>query len=420
MTPGDPSTGVFMRVYYPSQVATCDSSQYHHLWPVWADDDYLLGFVRFMQTMLGNWPSWAPRGEYRWIDQVSYIAPIMHHGSTYVWKILNGKVHCPILRNVPISGEKKWPVLVFSHGLGCSRFAYSLICADLASHGFVVAAPEHRDGSGSITFHMQGGVKTWINHKKVELGEKEYIVRNEQLKHRVKEIKNTLSLLFDLNEGANPVENVMEVEEKLEKFDMQLLKGSMDLSSPILAGHSFGGATALFALHADDRFKLGVVLDGWLFPMKEEKFVPKQPIVFINTESFMTKMNIAKMKMFLSGTTEDRRMFFIKGSVHQNHLDMPVIFHSNFIKKIIGMYSNTDPALVLDLNNKLMLHFIWKHLDQETPKEIVDYIESNHEVLIEASEKESPGDSDLAILTGASSASVGQKEGAREEVKDIS
>ena len=77
------------------------------------------------------------------------------------------QVHCPILRNVPISGEKKWPVLVFSHGLGCSRFAYSLICTDLASHGFVVAAPEHRDGSGSITFHMQGGVKTWINHKKV-------------------------------------------------------------------------------------------------------------------------------------------------------------------------------------------------------------------------------------------------------------
>lgn len=55
--------------------------------------------------------------------------------------------------------EPTFPLLMFSHGLGGSRTAYSSLCCEFASYGFVVCAVEHRDGSGPRTFinHMKRG-----------------------------------------------------------------------------------------------------------------------------------------------------------------------------------------------------------------------------------------------------------------------
>jgi len=381
MTPGPADEGVFVRFYYPSIHPLNETINKHDLWPIWADDDYLIGFVKFMQAVLVKWPSWAPRGEFMYIDQVSYIAPLMHLGCTHVWKFLNGRVHCPILKNAAISTEKKWPIIVFSHGMGCSRFAYSRICTDLASHGFVVAATEHRDASGAVSFTMEGGVKTWIPHRRITDAEKEYTVRNQQLHFRVAEVKRTMDLVVKLNNGGE----VLNVLEDAKEFDLSMFKNSMEIDNPVLAGHSYGGATTLVTLAQDNRFKHGLVLDGWLFPLKDEEISPTQPIVFINTESFMNRQNINRMKMFLTGI-KDRRMVFIKGSVHQNHIDAPLIFKSGIIKRIIGMHSDTDPVLVLDLNDKLMLHFIWTHLEMEPDKDVVQFLEHHESVIIEASD----------------------------------
>lgn len=53
--------------------------------------------------------------------------------------------------------SNKFPVIVFSHGLGTSFFTYSGVCCDLASHGFVVAALEHKDGSACLALRRTPG-----------------------------------------------------------------------------------------------------------------------------------------------------------------------------------------------------------------------------------------------------------------------
>lgn len=58
------------------------------------------------------------------------------------------------VRDVPLAADGPYPLIAFSHGSGGIRFQNSFQCEHLASHGYVVVAPDHQgntffDGSGS-------------------------------------------------------------------------------------------------------------------------------------------------------------------------------------------------------------------------------------------------------------------------------
>ena len=79
---------------------------------------------------------------------------------------------------------------MFSHGLGAFRSAYNGVCIDLASHGYVIAAVEHKDGSACTSLYRIPGhgvkegdynqyVDEWIPHLKP--GDDEFSLRNKQV-----------------------------------------------------------------------------------------------------------------------------------------------------------------------------------------------------------------------------------------------
>ncbi len=291
-----------------------------------------------LQAMNYRWPSWAPREEYLYFDKVRHIMNFVPHtGFPTVFRMMNGKVFTPIIENAALSKDQQWPLVVFSHGLGCARFTYSQICYDLASHGHIVIAPEHRDGSACLSFWKEKDVpRTYIQHRRVLWEENEYEVRNSQVHFRAREARKALDLAFDIQAG-NAVDNIMPVSYHYETPDLTDFKGAMDLTKPVMAGHSFGGATTLLTLGLDPRFKAGIALDAWLFPLRDEHDLDQrvtQSVMFINTESFLNEDNLKKMETFANASNHaaERVCHYIRGSVHQNHIDAPFVMRVNYKK----------------------------------------------------------------------------------------
>ncbi|XP_008050237.1 platelet-activating factor acetylhydrolase [Carlito syrichta] len=322
--------GTFLRLYYPSQ-----------------DDDYL-------DTV------WIPNKEY-FLGLSKFLGTHWLMGK--ILSMLFGSMTTPATWNSPLRTGEKYPLVVFSHGLGAFRTIYSAIGIDLASHGFIVAAVEHRDESASATYYFKDksaaeiGNKSWLYLRTIKREEKEeeMHIRNEQVRQRAKECSQALDLILDIDRGR-PVKNVLDSE-----FDLEQLKDSIDRAKIAVIGHSFGGGTVVQALSEDQRFRCGIALDAWMFPLGDEVYSRfPQPLFFINSERFQYPANIIRMKKcFLPG--RERKMITIRGSVHQNFADF-TFATGKIIGYIFTLKGDIDSNVAIDLSNKASLAFLQKHL----------------------------------------------------------
>ncbi|ERF70009.1 hypothetical protein EPUS_03561 [Endocarpon pusillum Z07020] len=136
----------------------------------------------------------------------------------------------------------RWPVLIFSHGLGGSCNAYSHLLGSLASCGVVCIAPEHRDQSAPVSLIRQvdGSTKV-VRYKKMSHDPSPEVLsqRNEQLRVRLWELELLYTALSSLNNGEN-LKNLADT-------SAPSMSGKLDLgpSKVAWAGHSFGAATVV-------------------------------------------------------------------------------------------------------------------------------------------------------------------------------
>jgi len=364
MTQGTPETSSFIRLYYPTQ-------QQHAVLPercpVWTEHDTKHGFINFLQAMVHRWPSWVNKEEFTMLGLIKPVESLVSWAFNPLfslgWGVLANNPRIPVIHQAQLatSHSGQFPVVVFSHGMGCNRYAYSKVCYDLCSEGYIVAAVEHRDGSACHSRYNADGEIVKIPHVTLGPGDHEYDRRHEQVNQRATEVSLALDLLQSINNGCAP-KNIIEQEAT---HSLKAFKGKMRLQDAFVMGHSFGGATALLAASRDARFKGTVTIDPWMFPVGEEKFSVPRPVLMINTELFLHKNNVQKVRE----VCVDLSARVLQGAVHLVHTDAPLLFDNELIKSGLGMGCSRGTEEVLKENHTLLSDWIAKKIKgEETEK----------------------------------------------------
>eukprot|EP00897_Mesotaenium_endlicherianum_P007141 jgi/Mesen1/6455/ME000033S05740 len=268
-----------------------------------------------------------------------------------------------------MDGKGRMPVVVFSHGAWSTRATYSALCCDLASHGFVVAAVEHLDGSACMArYTAADGTHRWQSHDPLDIAFPQVPVehRQQQLEQRVGEARQTLSVLEALDAGhLSGSSNAVTGSGQL---DVASLKGRLDLRHVAVAGHSFGGATAAVLPGVDARFRCSLVLDCWWRPMKDagfERAAGGMPVLCVQTEGFKYAALTAARHRFFQlrqrappGTVTELQM--IKGTNHNDQSDITVLLPR--LTKRLGLAGSLDPMIAREINSSLCLQFLLRNL----------------------------------------------------------
>ncbi|KAF2883062.1 hypothetical protein ILUMI_23108 [Ignelater luminosus] len=332
-------TGTFTRLYYPTKMKTEQPS--HSRWIPWfADDNYLDGIAKAIRVYPGA---------------VRFVS----------WLYSAHNMQIPSIYGEKVNTDKKLKCIVFSHGFAGNRFLYSVICNELASRGYLVAVIEHRDQTACFTYYYKSkedaalDIRTPVYVRKIQIGQGHYELRNEQVNQRANECSKLLDFLINLNNGIIPHNVLDDVKTGKEiNFKLEDLVGHLDLDNLMIAGHSFGAASALLTLSKRKELKLGILLDPWMFPIKSENGILEnttQPLLFVNTQTFHIGSNVTAMEKFL--TNEHRQMYTILHTTHENQTDSVLVLGywlNWFMKKL-------NPYVALQINNGLILRFLKQH-----------------------------------------------------------
>jgi len=207
-------------------------------------------------------------------------------------------------------GVQKFPVYVFSHGVVTLRTSYTQYCGELASRGVVVAAIEHRDGSGpgSIVITKDGKERTVFHVsaqdlqldvfdnspiKGKDLSLDTAAFKSEQLAFRQAEVEETIGILNAINNGIG--HQLYQSNTRLEGHDLGNWKDRLDVDKLILGGHSYGATLTLQALKGAPSEKIpakcGIILDPGKRsgPLNSDISVP---ILVIHSNSWSSKHSV--------------------------------------------------------------------------------------------------------------------------------
>jgi platelet-activating factor acetylhydrolase isoform II len=188
--------------------------------------------------------------------------------------------------------EGKWPLLIFSHGNGGFRHQNVFQMDHLASHGYVVAAPDHT-GNASLT-PLPGGAVGYDRKGRARSAE---------------DRPRDVTFLIDRLSAADLPETAW-------------ARGALDLTALGVLGHSFGGFTAVRAGELDHRIR-AVLAMTVAFP-GEPTSIPTMVMLGAEDSTVGLGGNMLSRGYFL-GLKGSRYLFVLKRGGHFTFSEMAVV-----------------------------------------------------------------------------------------------
>mmetsp|Transcript_24859 Transcript_24859/g.35066 ORF Transcript_24859/g.35066 Transcript_24859/m.35066 type:complete len:417 (-) Transcript_24859:180-1430(-) len=221
-------------------------------------------------------------------------------------------------------GKGRFPLVIFSHGLGGCMEMYTLLCREIASQGFCVVALEHEDGSGC---HAETADGRPILYKRPDdtpySREKVTNFRRPFLQQRVEETTSAMQYLLSPASQSNDDEEAM-------GGRLHRILSATDTSRGChLLGHSFGGASMVMTHKKNQNDKIPIlslsVLDPWAFSLEDEVLrhgVKGVPLLSILSESWLTNPETTQVQQLLRNSDREKvASFYVPDSVHASFAD---------------------------------------------------------------------------------------------------
>lgn len=421
---------VLITVYYPAHINTAtdpriEEAQHKHNWrPTWLPRPRHLttaGYAKF--ASLPTWPTMGFFLVTTWLTKLPAYrnACLAEHWPETDRSWADHSISSRHEGPAPTDGPDmpKFPLILFSHGLGGTRSCYSSICGEFASHGFICAAVEHRDGSGpmSIVNHSPENSIRRVQseavyknkyhkkprsesrgHDRIECvfpafdkydtspsHEVDHELREAQIDLRVAEIDEAYRVMVEICSGRG--EDLKKVNLRkpgmvgasslgLEGIDFTTWKDRFHIENVTMVGHSFGAATTVHMLRCNkyDYITQGIVYDIWGMPVKPA--TPKchisAPILGINSEAFMywdANFDVAK-SVIEEARSEGQPAWLmtVRGTVHISQSDFCILY-PRIARNVMKM--TMVPVRAIDVNIDASLDFLARtlHFEGETEEQ---------------------------------------------------
>ncbi len=256
-------------------------------------------------------------------------------------------------RDAPVA-EGKFPLVVFSHGNGGFRMQSVFWCEHLASHGYVVVAPDHT-----------GNAAATVVDNKLVLHDSS--AREQAAIDRPLDVRFLIDMIGKWNKGADS------------RFN-----GRLDMEKIAVGGHSFGGMTSTMAADQDERID-AIVPMAAVGREHVNTDVPSLIILATEDDTIRAAGNERVRVYYDEGTGPKYLVEFVDGG-HYSFTEMfqfdPAFGDGVGTGKRITNGEDityTDKEIVYRYTNGYSVAFLDKYVKGESGKELDAYLGKNQD-----------------------------------------